>query len=114
MDCIVPEKVVCGCDGKTYRSECEANASGQDISRLGTCAAPSGTFACGPYFCAHGSELCVAMNGGAITNAGTYQCLPLPSGCGATPTCACLSGNTPCGVCSMSGSGDLTLMCQIA
>jgi hypothetical protein len=113
MDCIVPERKVCGCDGKVYRAECDANGSGQDVSRLGGCTAPAGTFACGPSFCVQGGEYCSAINGGAITNAGTYQCVTLPAACGATPSCSCLAGTQSCGICTMSAAGDLTVTCLI-
>jgi hypothetical protein len=112
LDCInpIPGKV-CGCNGIVYNSECEANGSGQDISAAGGCTAPAGLFACGPYFCTHGSQYCEAMIGGAITNPGSYACHDLPTACGATPSCACLSGTAQCGNCLASANGDLTTRC---
>jgi hypothetical protein len=38
----------------------------------------------------------------------TYTCMPLPAACGATPTCACLSGET-CGYNCMTGDGGVLL-----
>lgn len=112
MDCITPTPgKVCGCDGKVYNSECEANGSGQDISALGGCAAPSGLFPCGPTFCTHGTQYCEAMIGGVVTNPGSYACHNLPTACGATPSCACLTGSAQCGNCLASTDGDLTTRC---
>jgi hypothetical protein len=101
---------VCGCDGQVYGNECEANAAGQDISNLGGCTMPTGTFACGPRYCMKGTQYCEAMVGGAITNPGSYACHALPAGCGTTPTCACITGSA-CGNCTMSAGGDIMTAC---
>jgi hypothetical protein len=102
---------VCACDGQVYSSPCDAAAGGQDISDLGGCAAPTGTFPCGARFCMRGTQYCERMLGGAAVNPGTYVCHALPAGCGATPTCACLQGSAQCGNCTMSAGGDLTTSC---
>jgi hypothetical protein len=109
--CPATIELACGCDGVVYAHPCLANAAGHDVDESGTgCTPPSGTFACGPRFCTHGTQYCEAMTGGPADAAGTYACRPLPAGCGSTPTCACLD-STPCGNCQMSANGDLTTRC---
>ena len=50
---------------------------------------------------------------GAASNAGSYACNPLPASCGATPTCACLTGTAVCGNCTVSAAGDLNTLCLL-
>jgi hypothetical protein len=97
---------VCGCDGQIYDNQCMALLGGVD---LGTeCAAPSQYFACATHFCRLGFEYCEVSGGGTTES---YACKPLPAACGATPTCACLSGE-PCGAqCSYGGEGSIKLSC---
>lgn len=105
---------VCGCDGQVYSNPCMAAVAGQDLDETGAgCKPPSGTFVCGPRFCAHGSQYCEARIGGPAGAAGNYGCLTLPVGCGANPTCACLTGTAQCGNCQMSTDGDLTTRCLL-
>jgi hypothetical protein len=114
LDCTGPEQKVCACDGQLYRSACDANAAGQDLSEAGGCIPPSGTFACGPLFCVHGAEFCLRTIGGApMFVPGHYQCLALPAACGATPACDCLAGASSCPMCAVSTGGDLTSTCLV-
>jgi Kazal-type serine protease inhibitor domain len=103
---------VCGCDGVVYSNACLAAAAGTDISDLGGCTPPAGTFACGPRFCMRGTQFCEARVGGAVTNPGAYACQTLPAGCGGTPTCACLQGASQCTTCTVSNSCDATISCM--
>jgi hypothetical protein len=107
QDCIQAENIVCGCDGKLYRNDCEANAAGVDVGPSGGCQPPAGTFQCGTIFCKQDGEYCVKMTR-AIGS--TYTCTAFPAGCGATPRCACLPTSALC-TCTMDASGDLTTTC---
>ena len=49
---------VCGCNGAVFASACAAAAAGLDVSAVEPCAAPAGTFACGPLFCQKNTEIC--------------------------------------------------------
>jgi hypothetical protein len=110
MDCIQPESIVCGCDGRLYRNECEANAyGGVDTQPMSGCPMPPGTFTCGTLFCAHGTQYCESMGGGATING--YACHDLPAGCGGTPTCACIQGTALCGNCTVLANGDIRTSC---
>lgn len=102
---------VCACDGMTYGNGCEAAAAGHDLSAAGGCPAPAGTFGCGTTFCSVGTQYCQAVFGGAFDAAPTFTCLPIPAGCGATPTCACFSGETCGNMCTQDAAGDVTLTC---
>jgi hypothetical protein len=115
-DCQMGGTPVCGCDAKVYPNGCYAVANGQgrcfgeakchfDISNNITCTPPSGYFACGTIFCAHGKEYCEQVK--CLVGWQTHACKPLPSTCGASATCDCVkvSGFT----CESSSGGDLTL-----
>lgn len=102
---------VCACDGRVYGNSCEANAAGVDVSRLGGCMAPEGSFACGSGFCALGSEYCqrdVSDVGGVPDG---YTCRPLPAACGASPACGCLADVTCGSMCEAVMGGGLRVTC---
>ncbi|HEX9294855.1 MAG TPA: hypothetical protein VF881_03445 [Polyangiaceae bacterium] len=107
---------VCGCDAKVYPNACYATANhqgrcfgetkcGLDISNNITCEPPPGYFACGTIFCERGKQFCEQVK--CLAGWQTSACKPLPTTCGATPTCDCVkvSGFT----CESSPAGDLTL-----
>jgi hypothetical protein len=73
---------VCGCDGQTYDSSCEAASFGVDVSDDAPCATPSGRFRCGPLFCQLGSEACshVTDYSKGFANE-AWACETLPAGC---------------------------------
>ena len=102
---------VCACDGMVYSSECDAQAAGADVSVYGNCTPPTGLFKCGWRFCQLGSTYCEAVIGGAFGNPGQYTCQPLPSSCGNSASCACLSGVTCGAMCQGSASAGLTVTC---
>jgi hypothetical protein len=107
LDCInQPERIVCGCDGRLYRSPCEADGFHAD----GGCEPPEGTFRCGTTFCTHGTQYCQRWTYDTVSYA-SYFCGDLAAGCPATATCACVT-TTECGTCTVSAEGDLTAMCH--
>lgn len=108
--CTLEVDTVCGCDGTVYSSPCVAASAGQDISEGGGCAAPAGTFTCGPRFCMKGMQYCERRAPATTGAAGTYTCRALPAACGTAPTCACISA-VACGNCALSAAGDLTTAC---
>jgi hypothetical protein len=101
---------VCACDGMVYGNPCEANAAGVDVSNTGGCKAPTGEFGCGPNFCPL-TDYCSETT---TTDPGLsfFNCDPLPAGCGATPTCACLA-SLPCtSSCMQTSDGGLHTQCM--
>jgi hypothetical protein len=105
---------VCGCDGQVYLNTCDAEVNGMDVDQTASdCTPPPAAFACGPNFCTHGTQYCEALVGGAAGNPGSYFCTALPASCGATPTCACLTGTAVCGNCTVSAAGDLNTLCLL-
>jgi len=105
---------VCGCDGQSYASECEAKSKGVDVNDQGGCASPGKEFvACGSHFCNVLSEYCLVSGNDVIVPndpvAKTYACAPLPLSCS---TCACFPANFPCasGKCT-EASGLVTMTC---
>jgi hypothetical protein len=103
--------LTCGCDGQNHGNPCEANAAGYDISTLGSCQAPMGQFRCGAQYCIQATTYCARQISDVVGEPDSFGCNPLPGGCGATPTCACLSGE-PCGnQCVATDDGGLRLSC---
>jgi len=119
-DCIYEAlQIVCGCNGKLYRSPCQANLERIEVSTSGGCETPPGKFRCGTVFCTPGTQYCQVHYTNDVRDAITggpyiygYSCGDLPAGCGATPTCACVT-STECGDCTVSADGDLTTMCSL-
>jgi hypothetical protein len=81
--------IVCGCDHEVHRNVCDANASGNDLSRTGGCEAPPGRFSCGAGFCDPTSEYCYGHTFD-IDEQVYYWCQPLPSDC-SPATCDCFT-----------------------
>jgi hypothetical protein len=100
----------CGCDGQVHGNECAANSAGQDVSNMGSCQAPVGQFACGSHFCFQKTEYCTKFGSDVGSEPDTFSCKPVPAGCGATPTCACLSG-VACGNICEATNGGLQVTC---
>jgi hypothetical protein len=86
-----PDDSVCGCDGVTYHSGCEAASAGVSILHLGACDAPplgcggSSGATCPPGdYCDFGDGTCPAPGSSG-------RCIPLPGGCPDiyAPVCGC-------------------------
>jgi hypothetical protein len=102
---------VCACDGQVHGNACSARAAGFDLNASGFCEADPGTFTCGFEICNLDTQFCARSpsDDGGIEDA--FTCVTLPSGCGSTPTCACLSGETCGRNCSGDASVGLTIVC---
>lgn len=101
---------VCGCDGKVYPNECEAQAVGVDVGEGVDCEPPEGLFQCGFIFCDPGSQFCVVQISDVGGFPDEYQCQPLPDNC-EPASCDCLK-DTPCGFnCAPAEDGGFTTIC---
>jgi len=84
---------VCGCDGKTYGNECEANAAGVSVRREGECPTTDGDEICGGIAglpCKQG-EFCQFETGtcGAADQSGLCRVLPEVCPAVVDPVCGC-------------------------
>ena len=115
---------VCGCDGTVYGSACLASVAGTDIGAAASCAAPPGTFRCGPRFCRINDEVCRKTTVLASTiGPDSYACIPQASaciaGCNTNPNnrcslCEACSTGKKCGfTCAVGANGGRTLDCTV-
>ena len=115
---------VCGCDGNVYGSACLASAAGSDVSVAAGCAAPAGTFRCGPVFCRLTDEVCRKTTVLATSiGPDSYACVPQSSACiqGCNPgplnrcsLCDACPAQKTCGfTCGAEASGGRTLDCTV-
>lgn len=99
---------VCGCDGRTYGNDCEANAAGTSVASDGACGGPEPE-ACGGLsgetcgageYCHYEAE---AMCGAADA---TGECRPTPDVCPMViaPVCGC-DGRTYDNACQANAAG---------
>lgn len=102
---------VCTCDGTVAANDCDAAASGNDVSILGGCTAPDGMFACGIGFCDKSMYYCRKSLSDVGGVPDSYSCEALPAACsGGAPTCDCLAAET-CGDMCSEADGGFTLTC---
>jgi len=112
-----PDVKVCGCDGVVYSSACAAESGGVDLGDSSSCATPSGTFGCGPYFCRSSDQICKKTIDLVKTVAATsWACISdagCPTGCGCNECQPCPAGHSKCDeACTTDGSGDRFLTCS--
>jgi len=85
---VAPDETVCGCDGKTYASSCEAATAGTDVARPAACDAGCLTDA----DCLAG-ERCESTGacGAALVPMAPGTCVAIPDTCAAivAPVCGC-------------------------
>lgn len=98
---------VCGCNGKVYSNECEANTAGSDIG-ADSCDAsvtPQGYFPTGPYYC----DPTTSYGKIRLGDVGDrwFECVELPNACAALPTpdCSCLTFNSHSTCQTVQGAG---------
>jgi|GEM_PF-3559613 len=79
---------VCGCDGKTYASRCEAAAASVDVVRAGLCGA-----GCTADADCNANERCESTSArcDALAAPGSASCITVPTSClpAADPVCGC-------------------------
>jgi hypothetical protein len=79
---------VCGCDGKTYASRCDAQAAGTSVNTLGPCpcGGPAGTACEAGKYCQFTAGTCTTPD-----PAGTCVTVPAAGTCSAfsSPVCGC-------------------------
>lgn len=100
----------CSCRGVTVHGS--SSCPPEPYASRGACATPSDagarTFACGSNNCRAGAEYCNETIPGIPGAMRGYSCEPIPSSCGASPSCACLT--SPAGSsCRQSPEGDITV-----
>ena len=102
---------VCGCDGVVHSNECDANAAGTDVSAIGSCPVPAGSFACGFRTCDKATEYCERGVSDIGGEPDSFVCKPLPGSCGTAAVCGCMT-QEPCGdFCDGTATDGLTLTC---
>lgn len=101
----------CGCDGMVHGNPCDAAASGFDVSTLGNCEAPGGTFACGAGFCEIETSFCQHIISDVFEEPDEFTCKGLPATCGAPPSCACVDSVACAGSCKSTPEGGIVVSC---
>jgi hypothetical protein len=105
----------CACNGQTVGIGCTRYPDGyaaEPILHTGACEgidAGGRTFGCGPYQCQVGSEVCKVGVGGPAGAPPSYQCIPFPASCAATPTCTCVQQSEGAQLCSGDAGNGITI-----
>jgi hypothetical protein len=86
--CSPQPQLVCGCDGTTYGSECEAAMAETSVASFGAC--PDAPLACNETAQCESGFFC-QKNQGMCTQNVVGMCLPEPTDCstGLDPVCGC-------------------------
>jgi hypothetical protein len=99
-DCSAASSLVCGCDGRTYDSECAAHAAGIDLAVAGGCKGRRDWIACGAHFCDAHVSYCEIVLSDVLEPPTDFTCKPLPTAClpreGVAPSCSCFPPGTRC------------------
>lgn len=102
----------CGCDGKTYPSECAAGIEGMGLAHLGPCGTAAEQFACGDFRC-DGARYCLDVTADSSEpDQQNFACLALPDGC---TTCACsdaLASTCLVGARCAEAAGHVAITCE--
>ncbi len=109
-----PAAPACGCNGKVYASECDANRAGVDIS-IQSCSTPDGAhFQCGAYFCRKQDQICKkTLDLKKAVAATQWSCVDAnncATGCGCGLCGACVLP-TCVETCQNDGSGGRQVTC---
>ena len=114
------EFAACDCAGRPMQADnghYSGFADGRDIvvtCSSGVCQTKVSSFACGNKQCDPQTQFCEVFPPGiAFPDGGTppssYACSPLPAGCTAAPTCACVKPSTSNVQSCADGSGGVTV-----
>ncbi len=114
-NCDASYQPVCGCDDQVHGNPCDAMMNGWDLSALGSCAIPAGTFPCGAHFCSIATEVCHESDEGDSPQPtpNLYRCDPLPAACDGKPSCdeGCAQAVCFAAFCNLTVEGGMFVDC---
>ncbi len=106
--CSMCAPIGAGCVQMVCETGGSSGTGGNKATGGATSSGNCGTLACNPS-----TEYCHETTGGAVGSPNTYSCVPLPSSCGSSSSCACISGTSCSANCTQSSSGLLTTICYV-